>query len=101
MNASTDLIPFEFNAHPFIDKLSVVTVAFDTGASKQLFAWRFLCTVIFLVTTVEVPSLAIIWTFKVFTPLVILFNSKVESNPHWLPLKYPEYILLTSVLVTP
>ena len=38
MNASTDLIPFEFNAHPFIDKLSVVTVAFDVGSSKQLLA---------------------------------------------------------------
>ena len=102
IKASTDLIPFEFNAHPFINKLSVVTVAFDDGTSKQLLASKttfFTVIALFIVWTV--PSLPVITTFKVLFPLLNEDISIVPSNPLLSPLGYPGYTLFTSVLGTP
>ena len=102
MNASTDLIPFEFNAHPFIDKLSVVTVAFDVGSSNQLLASKTtFFTVIALLIVWTVPSLPVITTFKVLFPLLNEDISIVPSNPLLSLLGYPGYTLFTSVLGTP
>ena len=102
IKTSTDLIPFEFNAHPFIDKLSVVTVAFDVGSSNQLLASKttfFTVIALFIVWTV--PSLPVITTFNVLFPLLNFDISILPSNPLLSPVGYPGYTLFTSVLFIP
>ena len=90
MYTFTSLIPFLWSAHPAISNVFPSTIALLPGISRLLLAINScLETFTVLVITCELPSLAIISTFKVLFPFDILLISNFASNPELAPSLYP------------